>query len=112
MSEKPRTDSIFAIDVVPYRWGVYCGEAEARPHVDTIVHMRWSDDGSKIVFATADGVTLTASPNALLQLVAVPVAPLPFEVEFRVRHELWMMQHRPQSTAPCPTCGAVCRVHG
>ena len=99
MSERPRTDSIFAIDVVPYRWGVYCGKADDKHYVDTIVHMRWSDDGSKVVFHTADGVTLTAAPDALLRLVAVPHASLPLEVEFRVRQELLMIQHRPRPPA-------------
>lgn len=68
--KKPRMKSVRAIDVVPYRWALWCSVGDdPRPFENLIVHAGWFDDGERIAFGLDSHNGFSAAPDDVLELV-------------------------------------------
>jgi len=100
MSDKPKLEKVRAIDVVPYRWALWCTVGGSKPFANDIVHMRWSDDGRRIHFGLDSHNFYSAAPDDELELV--PVEPSDYGRESGARMHAEFLAERP---VVCATCG-------
>jgi hypothetical protein len=104
----PETKKVRAIDVVPYRWGLWCTVGDSKPFVNDIEGVSWSDDGQHIWFMLGTHNFYKAEPNEIVELV--PCEPVTmseaFMKEEEERHKKFV-QSRPQPTQKCLHCKGV-----
>lgn len=66
----PHFEKVRAIDVVPYRWALWCSVGEERqPFANQICHVAWSSDGESVVFGLDSHNAFCAAPEDVLELV-------------------------------------------
>jgi hypothetical protein len=97
---EPEFEAVRAIDVRPYRWGVWCSIEGGEPFVNVIESRKWSDDGQGIWFCLGSHNFLSAKPAEKLKLVLVDPskwAPVDNQEEF--------LAQRPTPTIKCSACG-------
>lgn len=69
----PAHQFVKAIDVRPYRWGVWCTIGDRpTPFVNVIESCRWSEDGRKIWWMLGTHNTQLAAPEEMVELVPIP----------------------------------------
>lgn len=66
---EPEFRKVRAIDVVPYRWALWCSVEGREPFANQIVHAAWSDDGERIIFGLDSHNSYSAKPYIALELV-------------------------------------------
>ncbi len=104
-TEPPATEKVRAIEVQPYRWGLWCRiEGLKDPIVNQIVVKGWSDDGKTMHFMLDSHNFMTGiDPDEMLDLVPVddPYAP-------KTDRETWQdfAARRPTPKPTCPVCGS------
>jgi hypothetical protein len=102
----PETKPIRAIDVIPYRWGVWCQIENGKPFTNVIEHLSWSDDGQHIWFALGTHNFHKAEPYEMLDLVPCEpgIMSSKFMDEEEENHKKFV-QARPKPTQKCLHCG-------
>ena len=82
------------IDVTPYYHGIWCTVAGSEPFVNQIVHRRWSEDGSKIIFMLDTFNFSFENPDEEMQVVeGEPNSP---PSEKFLKQDLEVMANRPK----------------
>lgn len=70
--EVPAMVKVRAIDVLPYRFGIWCTVGGwPQPFANEIVGSRWSEDGKKIWFMLETHNFQEADPDELMELVPI-----------------------------------------
>ena len=68
----PKKIRVKAIDVIPYRWSLWCTVGDCPdPFANEIVRRRWSEDGQHIWFMLESHNFLKAAPDDELELVPI-----------------------------------------
>ena len=65
----PDEIEVLAIDIIPYRVGIWCTIAGGEPFVNPIVHRAWSEDGTKIWFMLDSHNFYSAKPFDTVKVV-------------------------------------------
>lgn len=79
MTAEPECVQIRAVDVRPYHYGVWCTVGGGELHTNPIVAMKWSEDGTQIVFMLDSHNFMFEDPNTVLELV--PLEPSAYAKE-------------------------------
>lgn len=58
-----------ALDIVPYRFGIWCTVAGSLPFVNPIVHRSWSEDGEYLWFMLDSHNFHKAKPDDMVKVV-------------------------------------------
>jgi len=106
MSE-PKQIAMKAIDIVPYRYGIWCCIKDGEPFVNTIVGQDWSEDGESIWFMLDTHNFLNARPDEMVDVVA---GPEPFHGAFEKKdaEHASFVASRPTTKATVIDGGARC----
>ncbi len=67
--EKPRTEMVRAIDIVPYQYAIWCTVAGSQPFENEIVSRKWSEDGKRIWFMLESFNFYDADPTECVEVV-------------------------------------------
>lgn len=70
-SAEPTIQRMKVLDVLPYRYGVYCSIEDGKPFVNDIVGRQWSEDGEKVIFMLESHNFLFEPPDGELDVVAL-----------------------------------------
>jgi hypothetical protein len=97
MIECPPTTTIKAIDVKPHYWAQWCTiEGYPEPFANTIVSVKWSEDGQHLWFMLDTHNFLKASPDEELELIPQDVTQRPVSTLQRIdRDHLELLTNRP-----------------
>jgi hypothetical protein len=66
---KPRTETTRAIDVMPYRYGIWCTVNGRAPFVNAVVRCSWSKDRKEICFVLDSMNFDRYAPDELIEVV-------------------------------------------
>lgn len=101
---EPEQVELRAIDIIPYRFGIWCTIEKGEPFVNPIVLRNWSEDGEHIWFMLDSHNFYKAEPDAVVKVVPIDC-----------RHEhsdpkqsdtVVFLAKRPKPPPPkCPHCG-------
>ena len=122
---EPESVVVKARDIKPYHYGVWCvtkdgAGNESKPFCNTIVHIRWSDDGKYLWFGLESLNTIKTDPDKELEVVPERD---PFAQGTRDRYASWVLppppcakrttryDHRYQWSASGPECGECGAAH-
>lgn len=61
-----------AIDIVPYRYGVWCAVEDGEPFANEVVVRSWAEDGEHIWFMLETHNTLKARADEEIEVVELP----------------------------------------
>lgn len=102
----PETKKVKAIDVMPYRWALWCTLGDSKPFANLIVHRQWDSDGKRIVFGLDSHNFYFAAPDAELDLIPADMSTIPADLLARMdARDAKTMAEIPNP--PCPACGHV-----
>jgi hypothetical protein len=95
----PEVESVRARDVQPYVWGIWCEvEGIKEPFVNTIMSVKWSDDGERIFFGLETHNFDSRKPEEEIELVPIPPKP------HRANYPPFVLGPRPRWDT-CDKCG-------
>jgi hypothetical protein len=108
--QEPELQRVLARDVVPYEWALWSSVDNGKPFANTIVHVAWSEDGTRLNFGLDTHNYYSVKPDEWLELVPAKCN-LPADVMARKRaeHASLMAKHpHPHNRNPegvCVECG-------
>lgn len=91
-----------ALDVIPYRFGMWCTIAGSMPFVNPIVHRSWSEDGECIWLMLDSHNFQQAKPDAMLKVVPLECRHEPFDP--KQADNAAFIAARPKPKHKCPHC--------
>jgi len=106
----PEMQKVRAIDVRPYRWGIWCTVGDnPKPFTNAIESRRWSDDGQTIWFMLGTHNYHNARPDEELTLVPMEESRYVDYSREEAEHAQFLAE-RPTHAAKCEACGGAGRV--
>ncbi len=100
MSAEPKTEKVRALDVKPYRWGIWCSIEGGEPFANEIVGLRWSEDGRYLWFMLESHNFDRFEPEQILDLVPMEVTITPSVLDAIDAHHAREIAARPDVTPP------------
>jgi len=101
----PAMQKVHAIDVRPYRWGIWCRVGDnPKPFTNAIESRRWSDDGQTIWFMLGTHNFHNARPDEELTLVPMEESRYVDYSREEAEHAQFLAE-RPTHAAKCAACG-------
>lgn len=98
---EPQTVEMKVVDVVPYKYGVYCCIEDGKPFVNEIVGRDWSEDGEKVILMLETHNFLFHLPGDSVQVV--PIERRPGNMSDGDCADF--MAKRPKPQKVCEACG-------
>ena len=90
-----------ALDVTPYRFGLWCSVGGGEPFANMICHRAWSDDGTRIIFGLDTHNGYSAAPDE--EMLVVPLDG--YVPEHQDERDAAFLASRPGTPTTCPLCG-------
>jgi hypothetical protein len=92
-----------ARDVTPYYHGIWCSIGDGKPFINPIVHRRWSNDGTKVLFGLDSHNFYSAKPDQWISVVEIEPSCPPSVLERNMKRDAAEMANIPQ-LINCPHC--------